>query len=269
MAAAWTRNYDNFFNEDVPTHIAATPDGGVVSAGTTAFSENNEDFQVIKHDAEGNIEWTYTYNGTGDHYDMSQAMIAHTDGSIYVSGRAWGPSFVIQWAALKLDADRNERWSRRYSADNPTTQQNPLAMAVAPDGRIAMTGSARGPYNVVGFMVAAWDAAGNFLWETRLPSPAKFSGVGQAMDFGDDGLLAVTGQVPDQDESGSEMLTAVIDASEQIVWSRRFGGTTDPVFNDTTGQAVRMLPGGEVFAAASATVSDPDFWILRYDAAGE
>lgn len=268
---AWQAIHDNLFNEDVPSHIVLAPDGGVVSAGATYFSANKDDFYAVKHDADGNLEWTYTYNGPGDHFDRVRSLEKGPGGSIYLSGRSYGLSFGIQWAIAKVDADGSELWVRRYDAGNSIAQQNPLAMGVGADGSAAVTGWARDPDFEVGFMVAAWDAAGNFLWDRKLPSDPDFNGTGYAVAFAPSGAVYAAGIVDDLDEFGDELLLARLNPDGTVAWTRRYDGTTDTTFNTTSGRAIHIDADENVYVAgytASPGGFSNDFVFLKYDAAG-
>jgi hypothetical protein len=274
LDVSWNVNYDNLFNVDLPSHISTAPDGGVVSAGTTYFSANEDDYLIIKHDPDGAFQWEYTYNGTGDHYDKVQDLHVDPLGNIYVCGRSYGPNFGIQWLITKLDADGNELWVERYDAGNPGAQQNALALSVASDGRVAVTGWARNADFVVGFMTASWDPNGNFLWDQELPSLSGFAGQGSDVAHDSMGNVYVTGEAPPigPGGSGSEILTAKLAAADgSVVWTRRFDGSDDPSFNASNGRGIFVTSGDDIIVAASGynfASTGRDFLILKYDSDG-
>jgi len=257
LAEAWQIGYDNFFNIDVGTHVAVTDSGEVVVAGTTTFNPNKEDFLVTKFDAQGQFLWKAEYNGDGDHFDRVEFLGLDSAGNIYVAGDSWGPSFSIQWAVMKLAPDGTRLWVRRFDGGNPVAQQNALGFAIGPNGEFAMTGWARDEtFTTVFFAVVCYDSDGNELWSVNLPEGfANDTAQGAAVAFDPFGNVVATGSVPDDDEFGTEMLTAKIAPDGSILWSDQRDLTTDTDENRTAGHAITTDASGNVFVASSVSVS--------------
>lgn len=257
LTQAWQIGYDNLFNIDVGTHVVVADNGDIIIAGTTTFNVNEEDFLVARFDPQGQLLWDYAYNGTGDHYDKPQFLGLDSQGSIFVAGESWGPSFSVQWTVVKLSPAGTEQWVRRYDGGNPIAQQRPRGFAIGPNDEFAMCGWARdASFNDVFFDVVCYDAQGGVKWIARLPEGASgTSSQGNAVTFDHAGNVLATGAVPDDDEFGTEMLTAKIAPDGTVLWSDQRDLTTDTDRNNTSGTAITTDASGNVFVAADVSVN--------------
>jgi hypothetical protein len=67
--------------------VQQTSDGGYIVAGSTrSFSGGRDDIILVKTDANGNIIWAKTYEGTDDDMDRAYAVQQTSDGGYIVAG---------------------------------------------------------------------------------------------------------------------------------------------------------------------------------------
>lgn len=268
----WHVGWDNFFNEDIPTHVAVDPDGNVITAGASSFNFNEEDFYVVKFDSDGNRLWDNTYNGTGDHYDKIYNLEIDSDGAAIVSGESWNNNFGVEWATVKINPDGTTAWVRRYLAANTFSQQRPGGMAIGPNNEIAVCGYyINADFDYV-FAVVVYEADGSVRFDAHLPdSGTIYTGQAHAVSFDPAGDLVVTGSIDDDDEFGEEMLTAKFAADGTLLWSERLDATTTDIFNETIGRALYIDADHNIFVAASVytgSATGDDFLVTKYDSAG-
>jgi ribosomal protein S11 len=65
----WAKTYGGT-SYDFAYSVQQTSDGGyIVAGGTNSFGAGNDDFILIKTDANGNVQWAKTYGGTS--YDWA------------------------------------------------------------------------------------------------------------------------------------------------------------------------------------------------------
>ncbi len=262
---AWNTLYDNLFNEDIPTHIATDSGGNVIVGGSTYFTANENDIQVVKLDANGAELWSYTYNGVGDHYEVIDTMKIDSDDNIIISGQSYGLTFSQQWAAIKLDPDGNELWVRRYDGGNPQASQYPRGMNVADDGSVAVCGWARDiTFETVHFSVVVYDTAGAELFDAQVPGVTGVDGQAEDIVFGPDGSIYATGNVNDDDEFGEEMYTVKLGPTGQLLWDRRHDATDDQFFNETLGRVIHADASG-VYVLYRASGEPGKTAMLKYD----
>jgi FG-GAP-like repeat len=257
LVEQWQVGFDNFFNIDNGTHVVVNDQGEIIVAGTTSFNFNEEDFMVVKFDANGDVLWETEYNGDGDHFDQPKFLGLDDNGNIFVAGQSWGPNFSIQWAVLKIDTAGNILWTRRFDGGNPSAQQNPLGFAIGPNGEFAMTGWARdASFTTVFFAVVCYDADGVELWNVSLPQDASgINAQGNALAFDPFGNVVATGTVPDDDEFGKEMLTAKISPAGTVLWTHQLDLSPDTLINETIGHAITTDAAGNIFVAGGASIS--------------
>ncbi len=273
LEIAWHAGHDNLFNEDIATHLVVGPDASVIAAGSTYFTSNENDFHLVKFDAQGNELWQATYNGVGDHYDNIDAMVLDQDGNVIVTGESWNNDFGTHWATVKWDAAGQHQWTRIYQAANTFSQQRPADLAVNGSGQVAVCGYYIDDQFDAKFAVAAYDADGTPMWDTKAPAAAGSPNGGQALavTFDNSGDIVAVGLVDDDDEFGEEGFVVKFDPSGSVVWSRRHDATTADIFNETTFRAVHTDAARNVYAAGYAWQGDTsadDFVIVKYDADG-
>ncbi len=267
---AWYAQYDNLFNEDIPTHIAIDSTGSVVVAGSTYFTANENDIQIIKLDAAGTLLWEYVYNGDGDHYDVVYELKIDPSDNIIITGQSSGPSFSTQWATIKLDPSGNELWVQRYDGGNPQASQYPRGMSVSSTGAVAVGGWARDiTFETVHHSVVLYDSAGTQLFAVQLPGVSGVNGQAEDVAFDPDGNVISTGQVVDNDEFGDEMLTSKISPDGTVLWSVRHDASDDMFFNQTIGYSVLSDALGAVYVGYKG-VGAPggDARVIKYAADG-
>ncbi len=97
--------------------VQQTADGGYIVAGhTPSFGAGQDDFWVLKLDANGNIQWQNAYGGSG--WEVAKDVQQTADGGYIVAGYTQssfrsGRDFWI----LKLDANGNVEWQKAYGGD--------------------------------------------------------------------------------------------------------------------------------------------------------
>ncbi len=92
----WRQTYEP--DSDWTCSIAETLDGGYVILGNTNSSgAGNEDFWLVKADADGNIEWKKIYGGTS--WDHGNVVVESSDGGYAVAGftNSFGASEFDLW----------------------------------------------------------------------------------------------------------------------------------------------------------------------------
>jgi len=267
---AWYTQYDNFFNEDLPTHITTDNAGNVIAGGSTYFSANENDIQVVKLDSQGSVLWEYVYNGDGDHYEVVYELETDADDNILITGESWGLNFSVQWATIKLDPDGNELWVRRYDGGNPQASQYPRGMAVSNTGSVAVGGWARDiTFLSVHFSVVLYDAAGTVLFDAQSPGVTDADGQAESVAFDGAANVVATGMVDDDDEFGDEMLTVKLAPDGTVLWSNRHDVSDDPFFNQTMGRVIWADQSGNVYVGYEASgAAGGNARLIKYGADG-
>ena len=268
----WHVGHDNFFNEDIPTHVAIDPNGSVLAAGSTMFNFNEEDYYIVKFDSDGNLLWENAYNGTGDHYDKIYDLKVDSTGAAVVTGESWGLDFGVQWATHKVNADGTTAWTQRYSSINTFSQQRPGGLAIDSSDNVAVCGYYINATFQALFTVVMYDNEGIQQWDKRFPTTGTvYPGQARAVAFDADGNIIATGNIDDDDEFGEELYLVKISPTGTVLWTARFDGTTSNVLNETYGRALYVNAEGDIYVAGDTytnSTTNYDAVLLKYSPTG-
>ncbi|MBM4117426.1 hypothetical protein FJ251_06720 [bacterium] len=170
--ASGRREWDQHYGgegEDTGVSLLQMADGGYLLGGTTAsFGAGGSDLWVIRTDAAGAVLWDRTY---GDSLAQSGGMLLPArDGDFYLLGSTLRDEvldFNDGWL-LKLAADGEPRWSRRYGGEGPETFARGIVLA---DGGLVIAGSTAPGREQDDVWLLGLDAEGNVLWERSFGGP--------------------------------------------------------------------------------------------------
>lgn len=145
---------------------ATQPDGKLVLVGlTSVFPRDASDFLVVRLDRDGGLDPSFAGDGIqttdfGGFGDGATAVAIAPDGKIVVGGFASNAagSGHSDHAVVRYDADGNRDPSfssdGRQTVDYGSGSEGALAVAVEPDGKVVLAGSANPSGTVVDFGVA-------------------------------------------------------------------------------------------------------------------
>jgi len=130
---------------------------------TTSPPSTGPDVLVLEYDAQGNLLWSASHDGTGG-FDAGVDVTADAAGNVYVAALSAGDGGDWDILAIKYDAAGNELWARRF--DGPAGGEDESAgIAVDADGNVYVAGTA-GVLSPFGddLVVIKYDADGDELW---------------------------------------------------------------------------------------------------------
>lgn len=242
----WTKTFGGT-QEETAQNIVVTPDGGYALVGYTksingditdhTAEENN--YWVLRLDANGTVLWSKTYGGTSD--DRAESIATTSDGGFVISGYSRSndedvtenQGFYDQWI-VKIDASGNIQWQKSLGFSGN-------------DQSYAVIQTTDGGYFATGFLdVSASGGAGDF--GRSAISSATLHGVG-------------------------EFWCHKLDASGNRIWSRYFGGSN----NDRSYDVLETNDGNFLLVGSSESddfdISNSkgsyDFWVLKISASGD
>lgn len=240
--------------------VAADGDGNAFVAATLVFGAGQDPggLVLLKYDPAGTLLWSDVVPLT-----YGEAVRVETDaaGNAYLAAKGWlsGSSTYVDFLTFKYAPDGTRLWLRSHGLGTATDV--PASLAVAADGRVAVTGSPSGGSPMV-TVVYAPDGA--VLWTQGAPD-------GRARDvaFGPGGEVYVAG--------GTNALVVVKhDPEGRAVWTARVPGfSAERVGLDAAGNVLvagtALQTSGMPYTDWITAKLDPSgalLWARRYDAHG-
>ncbi len=176
----WTKLYIGSRNE-IGYSVHQTFDGGFIIAGkTNSYGAGEEDFYLVKTDANGDSVWTRTFGGIS--FDEGQCMIQTSDSGYIVAGSTY--SFGVGAADIylvKTDAIGDTLWTK---AIGDSASNYAYSIQQTFDGGFIITGTTLG--SVSNAYLMKTDSAGNISWSKTFSgiNPVYSNSVVQTSDSG-------------------------------------------------------------------------------------
>jgi hypothetical protein len=148
-----------------------TSDNGIVYKGFKTSGLYTENPWIWKYDSDGNYQWDKIY---GEEYKGEAKSIKQTpDGGYILAGRVQISDYNYNLWVLKLDANGDSIWSRKYSDAHSTTGSDIVAN---PDGTCIIVGQSEMPdYFNNNLMILKINALGDTLWTKKYKNSLSYS----------------------------------------------------------------------------------------------
>jgi Tfp pilus assembly protein PilZ len=218
---------------------------------TTLTDAGSGDALVLKYAKDGTFRWAVRGGGTG--IDDAQAITADGTGNVYITGQftstaGFGAFDLVSAGSqdiyvAKYDTAGTVVWAE--SAGGPSFESG-IGLASDANGNVVVTGFFRQSFMYGStqltsagdpdIFVARYDPAGNVAWARQAGSTNVDVGMGVAMDAS--GRAVVTGTFEGTVQFGTttlvsagqrDVFVAMYDASGNVVWAKRGGGTSADV----------------------------------------
>ena len=149
----WNKTYGGL-GADFVSSLIVTSDGGFALAGSSSnngtFTEENDDFLLVKTDEYGEMEWSRTYGGIN--FEGASSLIETSDGGYVIAGSTLSlieledfPFFESTsdcWL-VKTDEFGNMEWNKTYGGPD---NDNVCSLIATSDGGYVMGGTANGDF---------------------------------------------------------------------------------------------------------------------------
>ena len=244
-----------------------TSDGGYILAGETdSFGAGNYDFLVTKLFADGTVQWSKTFGGTG--YDgvfyesYSMAIRQTSDGGYIVAGDtnsfgAGDEDLLI----IKLTNSGTIQWAKTFGT--ATYEWSPFIEQTVDGGYIV---SSIGWYSGSrDFLIIKLTSTGTIQWQKFLYG-ASWDRPHSIRQTSDGGYI-VAGETGSFGAGSTDFLIIKLSSSGVIQWQKAYGGGN----SDAAWSAEQTSDGGYIVAGDSGSfppTSNGDFLIIKLTGTG-
>jgi TolB-like protein len=256
----WAKTYE-VMDFEYASYVQQTSDGGYIVAGLTTHFRGNLDILLIKTDANGNIIWAKTYEGTD--YDYVSSVQQTSDGGYILAGYTGsfgaGESDIF---LIKTEAKGNIQWAKTYGG---TSYDYAFSVQQTSDGGYIVAGLTRS-FGAVGddiFLIKT-DAKGNIQWAKTYGEKGseRASSVRQTSDGG----YILAGYTDSFGAGEGDIFLIKTDANGNIIWAKTYGGE----FDDKAFSVQQTSDGGYIVAGYTGSFGDGDWniFLIKTDAKG-
>jgi hypothetical protein len=179
-STVWTQTWSSGLPDgDNVTDIDIGPDGRIYLAGWT--NQLFGPYATVALSPGGAFEWAHLLDGPIGSVFTDPELRVHPDGGVVVAASPETVCGVFEFRTWRIADDGLLMWDRRYDGTD-CAGARPFGLAVAPDGRIAVTGTPPFPLEQ-GFMTVLYDADGAVLWEAHTPNMQGFQDTPYDIEF--------------------------------------------------------------------------------------
>ena len=256
----WTRTVGGIRYDEAES-VQQTSDGGFIVGGLTTPSAGNEDFYVVRLDADGDTLWTRRLGGL--RVERCYSVIETNDGGFAAAGytETYGVDSSDFWL-VKLNASGDSLWSQTYGGTSLDICYMVIETADLGFALIGRTTSFSGAGDSDYYLVKT-DASGNTQWTKRYGG-TNFE-LGWCVTETSDGGYALAGRTMSFGAGNEDFWLVKTNASGDSLWSHTYGGT----------QLERCYVVEEVvdgYALGGHTRSfgagGTDYWLVKTDLSG-
>jgi len=169
-AVLWQKAYGTSSNDESPSAVRQTSDGGYIVAGYSgmygrqnAFANGPTDFWVMKLDSSGVITWQKYFGGSSE--EFANDIIPTSDGGYIAAGYSstFSGGYNYDCWVVKLDSYGAISWQKAFGGSGDDFAN---AVRQTSDGGFVVTGKSSSIGSGDGdFFVVRLDAAGGILWQ--------------------------------------------------------------------------------------------------------
>jgi len=288
--------------EDYLHRVIQTHDGGYLLAGSSFSSKSgdksedskgNEDYWLVKTDAQGNKEWDKTFGGSGE--EELVKVIQLSTGEYILGGHSNSPfsgdkTQVSQggkdYWILKISNSGTIIWDKCFGGNGAETLSSFLQ---TPDGGYLLGGSSLSgksgdktqvSHGASDYWVVKTDMQGNLVWEKTFGGSDTDEAYSIGLSSNQNYYVAGTsnsgksGDKTQESKGGNDYWLVTLDQEGNKLWDKTFGGSKDDKLTASTlnGQDHYVLAGHSNSDASGdktqVSHGESDYWVVTVDQQG-
>jgi len=260
----WVQRYNGTGNSnDFGNAITFDVFGNIIVAGASSGS-NERDYQIIKYNSNGILQWSKNYNGPRNLDDLALAVESDDLGNVYVTGRSRGIGTGDDYATIKYSPEGIEQWVQRYNAG--TGDDIAEKLILDDSGNVYVTGESQvslgGSYDIA---TIKYNSSGVLQWVKRYDrSGGDDFGWDIALDQNNN--VCVTGFASDI-ITGADIVTLKYDNLGNQQWVSIYSGETDNS-DEARSIAIDTLNNIYVTGYSWGNGTGPNYITIKYDPTG-
>src|SRR5688572_5186885 len=293
----WDRTFGGN-EEDFPTYIQQTSDGGYILGGYSVSgisgdksqaAKGQQDYWIVKLDNNGNKLWDKTFGGSGE--DDLSLVLQTTDGGYILGGssnsgigadKSQISKGDYDYWVVKLDANGNKLWDKTFGGSNyeflNSLQQTLDGGYILGGNSVSGISGDKTQPSYQGssdYWILKLDAGGNKLWDKTFGgnSTEGLSSIQQTIDggyfLGGGSWSGISGDKSQASQGGYDYWVVKLNALGNKTWDKTFGGNDDDLFisSQQTSDGGYILSGysdsnisGDKSQNSKGTY---DYWVIK------
>lgn len=262
----WEQRYDGpGMGYDAPYGIALDSLGNVFVTGVSAGTDTGDDYTTIKFNSSGQQQWVKRYNGSGNGYDVAQALAVDSFGNVTVTGYSTDITGLGDCVTVKYDANGHRLWAKRIN--NGGTDYG-TAVTTDAVGNVYVTGGTTGPGTNIDYLTLKYDSSGHTQWAAAYSSPGSNWDEGRSVGVDAAGNVYVTGVLAfSEGGSTDDFGTIKYDSAGVEQWVQIYDG---PAHIADEAFSIAVDPDGNSYVVGygNGLSSGTDITTIKYDTAG-
>ena len=275
----WTATYDGGNGNDYGSAVFVDNSGNAYLAGTAAVDPDHTDAFVVKYDANGVEQWTYTYDGTtgtpAEQFDVPIRVVTDFNGFTYLGVLVVDETSATEWVTIKLDATGNELWTNVFNSSSYHFDI-PFFMKAGPSFIVlgGFAGSPGGDWHYVSRQISQSGTDNGTATFTQLANVNLADNIDLLEENGSVYIFGTTTDL--NDGTGTNAQLVKVNPNGQVAWSNKMekfyqnDQAIDLEFNLAgnllLGANVGTPQGGTEIAVAEWDTDGNDLWVQTYRA---
>ena len=255
----WQHKYRMSAHRSNGRFVRQTTDGGFVATGYTGGSFV-EDVYIIKTDANGTLEWSKTYGGSGRDYGV--CIQQTSDNGYIVLGETNSHGYGgVDMYVLRMNSVGDTLWTRTYGTED---HESGFSLDLTDDGGFVGLGT-NNSRNGDLYLVKA-DEFGNELWSKEYGG--EFQDAGYSIQQTTDGGYFLAGRKSQGMNLPVDMYVVKTDIVGEVLWENVYpeGRISEAISAQQTSDGGYVMLGSATYEDGQDFVSD--MYLVKIDADG-
>jgi hypothetical protein len=251
---------------DVAVAMTVAPGGDVFVTGYSKIGGSGYDFETIKYDSGGKLQWSQRYNGPANGDDRPAAIALDANENVYVTGSSAGIGSGSDYLTLKYSSGGQLQWAKRLDGAG-NGSDHPTSMAVSPTGEVWVTGYSHGKDSGFDCVTVHYATDGTERWIQTYNGPTSGDDFGNAVKVDQNGICYVAGYSR-RTRKESDYLLLAYDRDGHQKWVANYGSERK---QDARAIALVVTSNGNICVTgyAAGAHADADIVTVDYDPTGK